>query len=124
MREEVVQAVDRAAIAQPQQNFDNVQIRVLPVQGNVYLVAGTGGNITLQVGKEGVLMVDTEFAPLAPKIMAVPVGSTVSFATFDAIYHNVFSRNDVQPFDLGIYKNGQSRDVTFEKEGILRLGIP
>jgi glyoxylase-like metal-dependent hydrolase (beta-lactamase superfamily II) len=59
-----------AAVAQPQQNFDNVQIRVLPVQGNVYLLAGAGGNITLQVGKEGVLMVDTEFAPLAPRIMA------------------------------------------------------
>jgi glyoxylase-like metal-dependent hydrolase (beta-lactamase superfamily II) len=59
-----------AATAQPQQNFDNVQIHVLPVQGNVYMLAGAGGNITLQVGKEGVLMVDTEFAPLAPKIMA------------------------------------------------------
>jgi len=53
-----------------QQNFDNVQIQVLPVQGNVYMLAGAGGNITLQVGKEGVLMVDTEYGPLAPKIMA------------------------------------------------------
>src|SRR6266699_7005877 len=58
------------AVAQPQQNFDNVQIKVLPVQGNVYMVAGAGGNITLQVGKEGVLMVDTEYGPLAPRIMA------------------------------------------------------
>ena len=57
-------------LAQPQQNFDNVQIRVFPIQGNVYMLAGAGGNITLQVGKDGVLMVDTEFAPLAPKIMA------------------------------------------------------
>jgi len=62
--------ITAAAIAQHQQNFDNVQIHVLPVQGNVYLLAGAGGNITLQMGKEGVLMVDTEFAPLAPKIMA------------------------------------------------------
>jgi cyclase len=57
------------SVAQPQQNFDNVQIHVLPVQGNVYMLAGAGGNITLQVGKEGVLMIDTEFAPLASKIM-------------------------------------------------------
>jgi cyclase len=34
------------------------------------MLAGAGGNITLQVGKEGVLMVDTEYGPLAPKIMA------------------------------------------------------
>src|SRR5207244_6553155 len=56
--------------AQAPPNFDNVQIKVLPVQSNVYMVAGAGGNITLQVGKEGVLMVDTEYAPLAPRIMA------------------------------------------------------
>src|SRR5579864_2491417 len=62
--------IGAAVIAQPQQNFDNVQIHVLPVQGNVYMLAGAGGNITLQVGKEGVLMVDTEYAALAPKIMA------------------------------------------------------
>src|SRR6266850_3594800 len=55
--------------APQQQNFDSVQIRVLPVQANVYLLAGAGGNITLQVGKDGVLMVDTEFGPLAQKIM-------------------------------------------------------
>jgi len=62
--------VSLPAAAQPQQNFDAVQIQVLPVQGNVYMLAGAGGNITVQVGKDGVLMVDTEFAPLAPKIMA------------------------------------------------------
>jgi cyclase len=55
--------------AQPQQNFEDVKIQVLPVQGSVYMLAGAGGNVTLQVGKEGVLMVDTEFAPLAPRIM-------------------------------------------------------
>src|SRR5262249_27061097 len=54
---------------QPQQNLENVQIQVLPVQRNIYLLAGAGGNVTLQVGSDGVLMVDTEFAPLAPKIM-------------------------------------------------------
>ncbi len=55
--------------AQPQ-NFDNVQIQVLPVKGNVYLLAGAGGNITVQTGNDGVLMVDTEYGPLAPKILA------------------------------------------------------
>jgi cyclase len=45
-------------------------IEVLPVQGNVYLLAGAGGNITLQVGKSGVLMVDTASAPMAGKVLA------------------------------------------------------
>jgi glyoxylase-like metal-dependent hydrolase (beta-lactamase superfamily II) len=54
----------------PQQNFDNVQIHVLPVQGNVYMLVGAGGNITMQVGKDGVLLVDTEYAQLSDKILA------------------------------------------------------
>lgn len=58
----------------------------------------------------------------APKLLVVPVGSTVQFPNFDTIYHNVFSRSEAQPFDLGIYKNGQTRELVFEKEGIVRLG--
>src|ERR1700681_2532963 len=54
----------------PQQNFDNVEIHVLPVQGNVYMLVGAGGNITVQVGKDGVLLVDTEYAQLSNKILA------------------------------------------------------
>ena len=56
--------------AQRQPNFDTVRIEVLPVQGNIYMLAGAGGNVTLQVGKDGVLLVDTEFGPLVPKLMA------------------------------------------------------
>jgi glyoxylase-like metal-dependent hydrolase (beta-lactamase superfamily II) len=62
--------------AQPQQNFDSVEIRVLPVQGNVSMLIGAGGNITLQNGKDGVLLVDTQFAQMAPKIMKVIRGMT------------------------------------------------
>jgi glyoxylase-like metal-dependent hydrolase (beta-lactamase superfamily II) len=53
-----------------QQDFSAVELEVLPVQGNVYMLAGAGGNISVQVGAEGVLVVDTQFAPLAPRIMA------------------------------------------------------
>ena len=34
------------------------------------MLVGPGGNVTVQVGKEGVLVVDTEFGPRVPKIMA------------------------------------------------------
>ena len=51
------------------QNFDNVEVHVLPVQGNVYMIVGAGGNITMQVGKDGVLLVDTEYAQLSDKIL-------------------------------------------------------
>jgi glyoxylase-like metal-dependent hydrolase (beta-lactamase superfamily II) len=55
---------------QQPQNFDKVEVHVLPVQGNVYMLVGAGGNSTVQVGKDGVLIVDTSYAPMAAKIMA------------------------------------------------------
>jgi hemoglobin len=58
----------------------------------------------------------------APRLLAVPVGSTVSFPNFDPVFHNVFSLSPARAFDLGIFKNGEARDVTFSKEGLVRLG--
>jgi len=71
----LIAAVVTLAIAQqPQseqnQNLDNVQLHTLHVHKNVYMLVGAGGNITAQVGPEGVLLVDTQFDPLAGKIMA------------------------------------------------------
>lgn len=61
-----------AGFAQAQQNqdFSKVEIHVLPVQGQIYMLVGQGGNITVQEGKDGVFMVDTMYAPLADKIVA------------------------------------------------------
>jgi hemoglobin len=58
----------------------------------------------------------------APHVMAVPVGSTVSFPNFDPIFHNVFSLSKPRPFDLGMYKNGETREVKLDKPGIVRIG--
>jgi len=62
-------AVLFAASAIAQQNFNKTEIHVLPVQGNIYMVVGAGGNITAQVGAQGVLLVDTQFAALSDSIL-------------------------------------------------------
>jgi len=56
-----------AAVAQ---DFDEVQINVHPVAGQVYYIEGHGGNIGLFVGDDGVFLVDDQFAPLTDKIVA------------------------------------------------------
>src|SRR6266700_5152331 len=61
----------KPARAQQQQNFDNVEVHVLPVQGNVYMIVGAGGNITMQVGEFGVVVVDTGTAAMADRVIAV-----------------------------------------------------
>ena len=50
-------------------NLDSVEIQTIHVQGNVYMLVGAGGNITLQVGNDGVFLVDTQYEQLAPKIV-------------------------------------------------------
>ena len=47
------------------------ELRVLPVRGNVYLLSGAGANITVSVGKDGVLLVDSGLAAMAEKTLAV-----------------------------------------------------
>ena len=51
-----------------QENSDDAEVHVLPVQGNVYMLVGPQGNSALQVGYDGVLLVDPQMAELAPKI--------------------------------------------------------
>jgi glyoxylase-like metal-dependent hydrolase (beta-lactamase superfamily II) len=55
-----------------QQNTDlaNAEVHVLPVQGNVYMLVGAGGNITMQVSDDGILLVDTGLAAMSDKVYA------------------------------------------------------
>ena len=48
----------------------DAEIHTLHVQGNVYMLVGAGGNITLQIGDDGVLLVDTGLAQNAEKVVA------------------------------------------------------
>ena len=50
-------------------NVDN-DVHILPAQGNVYMLVGPGGNVTVQVGADGVFVVDTQNAAAAPKVLA------------------------------------------------------
>ena len=56
-----------------------------------------------------------------PRVLAASVGSTVEFLNNDIIYHNVFSLSGPQPFDLGLYRAGESRSRTFVGAGIYRV---
>ena len=56
-----------------------------------------------------------------PRVLAVPIGSTVDFPNNDGLYHNVFSLSTPQPFDLGLYRAGESRSRTFTAPGVYRV---
>ena len=59
-----------AAPAAGQPNFDAVNIETIQVRPNVAMLVGAGGNVTVQTGDEGVLVVDTQFAAMSAKLLA------------------------------------------------------
>ena len=46
------------------------QVHVLPVQGNIYMLVADGTNLTVSVGAEGVLLVNTGPAQMTDKVLA------------------------------------------------------
>jgi plastocyanin len=56
-----------------------------------------------------------------PRVLAVPVGSKVSFRNEDAIFHNVFSLSKPNDFDTGLYKQGATYTQTFKRAGVVQI---
>jgi cyclase len=64
----VAALLSMAAVAAAQPN--PAELVVLPVQGSVYLIAGAGGNITVQIGAMGVVAVDTGSGKMSGQVVA------------------------------------------------------
>ncbi len=56
-----------------------------------------------------------------PRVLPILVGTTVDFPNEDSLQHNVFSYSATKRFDLGRYRTGESRPVTFEQAGLVRV---
>jgi plastocyanin len=61
---------------------------------------------------------DTSFRPA---VLVVPVGTAVEFPNRDPFFHNVFSYSAPRRFDLGRYPRGESRSVTFDRPGVVKV---
>src|ERR1700732_1490604 len=51
-------------------DFSKVEIKTTDLGNKTYMLEGQGGDITVAVGTDGIIMVDTQFAPLHDKIKA------------------------------------------------------
>jgi plastocyanin len=67
------------------------------------------------------LRVEQKDRDFIPGVLAVPLGSTVNIPNSDPVFHNVFSLSPTKPFDLGVFKQGESRDVVFDKTGVVQV---
>ena len=58
------------AEAQPQDEWEAVEVRVVTISDGLHMLVGRGGNIGLSVGEDGTFLIDDQFAPLTDKIVA------------------------------------------------------
>ncbi len=71
---------------------------------------GSGYRITQQ---------DTQFHPF---VSVVPVGATLAFPNLDPFRHHVYSFSPTKRFDLKLFARDQTRNVTFDRPGIVAIG--
>jgi plastocyanin len=57
----------------------------------------------------------------APRVVVVPVGSTVVFPNHDPFNHNVFSLSDPNAFDLGLYGRREKGEHRFRRAGVVQV---
>ncbi len=112
-----------------QGNLDDVEIQAIPVQGNVYLLVGAGGNTTAQVGRDGVFLVDSQFAPMAEKILEAlrpftngPLRYVVNTHMHadhiggNARFRQLAPGNNLEPFSIIAHQNTLMRLVELERD--------
>lgn len=119
-----------------QQDLSQVQIQTLVVADGVYMLQGAGGNIGISVGKDGVFVIDDQFAPLTERIITAvravtsePIrfvinthwhgdhtGGNENMGKAGALlvaHHNVRSRLEVEEVLEGVTASGALPVVTF-----------
>lgn len=73
------------------------------------------------VVRPGSYTMNTRQKGFEPTVLAVPVGSRVSFPNSDPVLHNVYSDSRGQAFDLGLYGPGERPAHQFRQPGVVHV---
>lgn len=76
------------------QDFSNIEITTIPVRDGIYVLQGSGGNIGVSIGDDGVIIVDDQFGPLTMKIQAAIAALTDKPVTFVMNSHFHYDHTD------------------------------
>jgi plastocyanin len=66
-------------------------------------------------------VMETHRKRFEPRVLVVPVGSSVRFPNRDPILHNVFSVSGGNTFDLGLLPQGDGGTARFRQAGVVRV---
>ena len=84
-------------------------------------VAAETAKAQMTAAKSNKAVMDQRQKKFFPRVLPVPVGTTVEFPNHDTEWHNVYSKGGAKDFDLGLYPPGQTRSFTFDKPGVDRI---
>ena len=73
------------------------------------------------VPTKGTATMKQENKTFTPAVLVVQKGTTVQFPNLDAFFHNVFSVTPDNSFDLGSYRQGETKSVTMTKPGVVNV---
>lgn len=59
-----------ATSGQAQDDWANVDVETVKVTDSIFMLKGGGGNVTVSVGEDGVIVIDDQFAPMTDRIIA------------------------------------------------------
>jgi plastocyanin len=88
--------------------------------GAVVWLTRAGGETPRPVPAHG-KVISQRGKTFVPHVLAVPVGTKVSFRNDDPIFHNIFSISKPNEFDTGLYKQGATYVQVFRKPGVVQL---
>ncbi len=102
------------------------QIESFHVQGNVWMLVGAGGNITVQTGDEGVLVVDTGLAQNADKVLAAikKLSDKPIRWIINTHFHPDHTGGNEALSKAGSKTNGQPAEVLSHENVLTRLSAP
>jgi plastocyanin len=76
-------------------------------------------NAGIKPGKAIVDQIDKEFVP---HVIAIYVGSEISFPNHDQIRHNIYSFSEAKKFEIPLYKGVAAKPVVFDQPGVVVIG--
>ncbi len=97
-----------------------VKPRGLRTPANILVYLARAPRVKLDLSRTKFVM-DQRNLSFSPHLLPVPVGATVAFPNNDKVNHNVFSLSLARRFNLGSYPPGSSKNVTFDRPGVVEL---
>lgn len=87
--------------------------------GAVVVLKPLNGKVDVRPAKGKVMLQkDKQFIP---HVLAVPMGSNVSFKNIDPLFHNAFSLSPTRKFDTDLYGKDEERSYVFDKPGVVEV---